>query len=62
MICNLLLIRGTDILFVETPEIELEIDSPCEAIEETPLMANLVARGRTHGMLLINYRIPPLTF
>jgi len=62
MICNLLLISGTDILFVETPEIELEIDSLCEAIKGIPLVANLVARGRTHGMLLINYRIPPLTF
>ncbi len=62
MICNLLLISSIDILFVETPENESEVYSLCEAIKGTPLVANLVARGRTPLMLFINYRIPPLTF
>jgi hypothetical protein len=54
MICNLLLISGTDLLFVETPENESEMYSLCEAIKGTPLVADLVATG--------SYRIPPLTF
>jgi 2-methylisocitrate lyase-like PEP mutase family enzyme len=47
MICDLLLISGTDILIIEYPGNESEMNSLCETIEGTSLAANTVAVGRT---------------
>ena len=46
MICDLLLISGTDILIIEYQGNESEMNSLCETIEGTSLAANTVAVGR----------------
>ncbi len=38
---------GADILFIESPENEAEMNRICETFKGTPLVANMVAGGRT---------------